>query len=106
MMTEEQSEDIKRIYGESEIIQYDSTVTDIDDILKYKADVYAVFLPLNLISELMKKTDAIIIQPVSGRVSTGGQVFNKAAGKMETEYAYKHLYWQKIIKIEVITEKL
>lgn len=100
-ITKEQSDDLKKIYGETQIIQYDKTVTDVKAILGNDIDVYAVVLPVNLISDLRKSTDSEIIQSVSGRVSTGRTDVNN-----ETEYIFKHLYWQKIIKFDIETERL
>lgn len=100
-MTQEQSEDLERIYGKSEIIQYDKTVENVKNILRNDIDVYAVVLPVNLISDLRKITDSEIIQSVSGRVSTGRTDVNN-----ETEYIFRHLYWQKIIKFDIETERI
>lgn len=100
-MTQEQSEDLERIYGKSEIIQYDKTVENVKNILRNDIDVYAVVLPVNLISDLRKSTDSEIIQSVSGRVSTGRTDVNN-----ETEYIFRHLYWQKIIKFDIETERI
>ncbi len=105
-MVNEQYDDLKRIYGEVEVIQYDKTVNDVKEILRNDIEVYAIVLPLNLIFDLRKYTKAEIIQPVSGRVSTGKTIFNNASGKYESEYIYKHLYWQKIIKFDMETERL
>lgn len=105
-MTDEQINDLQRIYQEFEIIQYDKTVTDVNAILKFDADVYAVVLPLNLISELLASTSSEVIQPVSGRVDTGEKILNKASSQLESEYVYKHLYWQKIIECKITTERL
>ena len=105
-MTEEQKTDLIKIYGEAEIIQHDSTVTDISEIMSFDADVFAVVLPIDLIAVLKKNTSAEVIQPVSGRVKTDRSVINNATGRAETEYIYKHLYWQRINKCEIETERL
>ena len=105
-MTKEQSDDLERIYGEVEIIQYDKTVENVKDILRNDVDVYAVVLPINLISDLRKNTTAEIIQSVSGRVSTGKTIISKASGKYESEYVFQHLYWQKIKNFDIETERL
>lgn len=105
-MTSEQLNDLQRIYKNYEIIQYDKTVADVNDILKFNADVYAVVLPLNLISELLSATSSEIIQPVSVRVKTGEKILNKASAQLESEYLYKHVYWQKIIECKITTERL
>lgn len=105
-MTSEQTADLERIYGDFELIQHDETLTDIDPLLGYDVDVYAVVLPVELIALLRKNTSADIIQPVSGRVKTDRLIVNNATGIFENEYAYKHLYWQLIRKCEIETERL
>ena len=105
-MTEEQKADLLRIYGEIELVQHDDTVSDISAIISFAADVYAVVLPIDLIAELKKNTSAEVIQPVSGREKTDRSMINNATGKAETEYIYKHLYWQRINKCEIETERL
>lgn len=105
-MTSEQTADLERIYGAFELIQHDETLTDITPLLEYNVDVYAVVLPVDLISLLRKSTSADIIQPVSGRVKTDRLIINNATGKYENEYVYKHLYWQLIRKCEIETERL
>ncbi|MDE6776129.1 MAG: hypothetical protein K2J37_07555 [Ruminococcus sp.] len=97
---------MQRIYKNFEIIQYDKTVANVNDILKFNADVYAVVLPLNLISELLNSTSSDVIQPVSGRVETGEKILNKVSSQLESEYVYKHVYWQKIIECKITTERL
>ena len=105
-MTDEQMKELLEFYGDSEIIQLDETVTDTDEIISYNADVYAVVLPVDLIAELKNKTDADIIRPVSERIKTDAQRINPATNKYESEYIFKHIGWQKIIKAEIITEFL
>lgn len=105
-MTDDQKNDLLSKFGEVTIIQHDSTVNDINDILRYESDVYAVVLSLDLIAKLKKVTSCDIIQPVSGRVATGGKIWNKATGGYESEYIYKHLFWQRIVRIELETERL
>lgn len=100
-MTSEQYNDLERIYGKVKITQYDKTVTDVKEILRNNVDVYAVVLPVNLISDLRKNTKSEIIQSVSGRIFTG-----KTTADKESEYVFKHLYWQKIIKFDIETERI
>ncbi len=100
-MTSEQYNDLERIYGKVKITQYDKTVTDIKEIPRNNVDVYAVVLPVNLISDLRKNTESEIIQSVSGRIFTG-----KTTADKESEYVFKHLYWQKIIKFDIETERI
>ena len=106
-MTEAQLTDLHRIYGDFTLTQFDRTVETIDPILAVPADVYAVVLPLQLLADLKHATNAEIIQPVSGRVRTeSAKYHNQASGSLETEYLFKHLYWQKINRLALETEKL
>lgn len=105
-MTNEQKADLERIYGQTELIQYDETLDNIAPLLALDADVYAVVLSAALIADLIKATSAEVIQPVSGRVRTGRTVFNSATGRNENEYVYKHLCWQRIVCFEFETERL
>jgi hypothetical protein len=103
-MTERQEQQLFQIYGTPQIRQLDSTVKDAAEILAIPADVYAVVLPLDILASLRSRTDREIIQPVSGRVPTGNMTVNPATGTEEPEYAFDHLYWQKILRLELETE--
>lgn len=105
-MTEEQINDLNRIYGDNEIIQMDETVKNVEQILSYNSDVYAVVLPIDFIADLCSNTSKDVIRPISKRVKTNGEIINPATGKMETEYIYKHEGWQKIKQIKIETEML
>lgn len=105
-MTDRQREQLFQIYGDVSIRQFDQTVTDIAAILACPADVYAVVLPIGLLAALRNNTDKEIIQSVSGRVPTGNLIVNPATGEEEQEYAYDHLYWQRILRLELETEIL
>ena len=106
-MTTTQLNDLHRIYGEFSLTQFDQTVETIESILAIPADVYAVVLPLQLLADLKKATNTEIIQPVSGRVKNeSAKYHNQASGSLETEYTFQHLYWQKINRLELETEKL
>ncbi len=106
-MTDAQWNDLYRIYGEFTLTQLDQTVETTDTILAFNADVYAVVLPLQLLADLKRRTNAEIIQPVSGRVKAeSSQYHNQASGALETEYIFQHLYWQKITRLELETEIL
>jgi len=105
-MTDEQKKELLNFYKDAEIIQLDETISDVNKIISYHADVYAVVLPVDLIAELKHKTDAEIIRPVSERVKTDIQRINPATNKYESEYIFKHIGWQKIVKAEIKTEFL
>lgn len=102
ILTDEQLNDLKRIYGEFELETLDETITNIDHILLHDADVYAVVLPIDLIAELKNKTNKEIIRPVSERV----KISNEKNTNGETEYKFKHKAWQRIVKAEIIVENL
>jgi hypothetical protein len=105
-MTQQQQQQLYQIYGDIRIRTLDQTVTDIAAILACPADVYAVVLPLGLLAALRQETEKEIIQPVSGRIPTGGTHINPASGSEEQEYAFEHLYWQRILRLELETEIL
>lgn len=105
-LTNEQLEDLHRIYGDFELMQLDKTIKDIKEILQIKADVYAVVLPINLLIKLKNSTTSDIIQSVSERIVTENKILNPATNVYEPQYMFKHLYWEKIIKAEIQTEQL
>lgn len=105
-MTNEQLSDLHRIYGNFELLTLDKTITNVQEILKYSAEVYAVVLPTNLLIELKNSTNAEVIQPVSKRVATKNKILNPATNTYEQEYTYKHQCWEKIIRADVKLQKL
>lgn len=105
-MTPRQSAQLTEIYGEVTVQQLDSTISDVSSILSHPADVYAVVLPLSLLHALRQSTDKDIIQSVSGRIPTGKTSVNPATGLEEQEYIYDHLYWQRVVRLELETEIL
>ena len=108
-MTKEQIEDLERIYGDINIVKFDKTIKDFEEILSVgKFDVYAVVLPANLIARLMKicPENVQIIQPVSERVITENKIINPATQKEESEYEFRHVCWQRIVKAVFEVETL
>lgn len=107
-MTSEQIADLESVYGDIQTEILDSTIEDVKKIAETDADVYAVVLPAEMIAELQKvlSPEKEIVVPVSARVKTDRTVYNKASDTQETEYIYKHMYWKKIISIEIRTEIL
>ena len=47
-----------------------------------------------------------VIRAIANRVATGKQVVNPATGKLEDEFKFVHAGWEKVLKIEVVTERL
>ena len=54
-MTEEQLDDLKRIYGEFELVKFDQTVSNVKEIIEAgkNCDILAVVLPPALLADLV-----------------------------------------------------
>ena len=108
-MTKLQIEDLKRIYGEFELKKMDTTVNNVSEIIEAGADceILAVVLPPNLLAELVNPriNEKPVIRSISDRVYSGEYV-NPDTGKLETKYNFVHKCWERIVKIEIVTEKL
>lgn len=109
-MTQEQQEDLIRIYGEVEIITSDQSVSGWRDVVELgkECDILAVVLPPTIIADLVnpRNNQKPVIRAIANRVATGAMVVNPATGKEETEYRFEHAGWEKVLKIEVVTERL
>lgn len=109
-LTEEQIADLKRIYGEIEVKNFDQKVQNWRDVAKAGADcdVLAVVLPPAILADLTNPQNNTkpVIRAKANRVPTGNTVVNPATGKEETEYRFKHAGWERVIKVEVVVEAL
>lgn len=108
-MTERQRDSLDRIFGNVEIIQYDKTIEDVEDLVKeYEADVYAVVFPTELLARLYRAVGgkARIITPVAERRETGNYIVNPATGKKEKEYAFELKHWLEYTRIDIETKIL
>ena len=110
-LTTAQVNDLKRIYGDGiEIKNYDKTVNSWRDVIKAgeDCDVLAVVLPPAIIADLTnpRNNTKPVIRARANRVATGNIIVNPATGKTESEYRFEHVAWERILKIEVITEVL
>ena len=110
-MTEAEVEDLKRIYGEMiEIKKFDQTVSGWKDVVEAGADcdVLAVVLPPAILADLTNPRNNAkpVIRAKANRVPTGRTITNPATGKEEAEYRFEHAGWERVIKIEVVTEPL
>lgn len=109
-MTEAQKSDLTRIYGEVEIKHFDQTVSSWMDVVEVgeDCDILAVVLPPAIIADLTnpRNNTKPVIRAKANRVPTGNTVINPANGKEETEYRFEHAGWERVIKIQVITEDL
>lgn len=110
-MTNEQITDLKRIYGDDiEIKHHTDTVNSWKDVVEVGSDcnVLAVVLPPAILADLVNPRNNMkpVIRAIANRVETGNTIVNPATGKEEKEFKFVHAGWEKIIKIEVITERL
>lgn len=110
-MTEGQITDLKRIYGEDiEIKHYTNTVNSWQDVVDYGSDcdVLAVVLPPAILADLVnpRNNTKPVIRAIANRVETGNTIVNPATGKEEKEFKFVHAGWERIVKIEVVTERL
>ena len=109
-LTSEQKEDLKRIYGEVEVKVFDSTVSGWKDVAEAgnDCDVFAVVLPPAILGDLTnpRNNQKPVIRAKANRVPTGNTIINPATGKEEAEYRFEHAGWERVVKIEVVTEDL
>ena len=110
-MTNEQITDLRRIYGEDiEIKHYTNTVNSWKDVAEIgeDCDVLAVVLPPAILADLTnpRNNTKPVIRAIANRIETGNTIVNPATGKEEKEFKFVHAGWEKVIKIEVITERL
>ena len=110
-MTEDQIDDLKRIFGSDVTIHHVSAnAASWKDVVEAGAndDVLAVVLPPALLADLTNplNNQKPVIRAIANRVATGKQVVNPATGKLEDEFKFEHAGWERVIKIEVVTERL
>lgn len=110
-LTASQITGLKRIYGNDVLIKhFDKTVNSWKDVIKAgeDCDVLAVVLPPAIIADLTNPRNNIkpVIRARANRVATGNVIVNPATGKTESEYRFEHVAWEKIVKIEIVTEEL
>lgn len=104
-MTEEQLADLKRIFGEVEIVQHDGTVKDAKEVvdLASDCDILAVVLPPAILADLVSPRICTkpVIRAKAKRVPTGKTVISPATGKEETEFRFEHAGWEQIKRIVI-----
>lgn len=109
-MTDTQKADLERIYGEVEIKKLDGTVSSWREITEAGEDceILAVVLPPAILADLTnpRNNDKPVIRAIANRVETGNMIVNPATGKEEKEYRFEHAGWERVMKIEVVTERL
>ena len=109
-MTDAQIADLKRIFGEIEIHHVSANASSFRDVLEAGKDddVLAVVLPPALLADLTnpRNNTKPVIRAIANRVATGKPVVNPATGKLEDEFKFVHAGWERVLKIEVVTERL
>ena len=109
-MTQAQEADLRRIYGEIEVKQFADSVESAKQVTELGADcdVLAVVLPPAFLADLTnpRVNQKPVIRAIANRVATGKTVLNTAKGKDESEMKFEHAGWERVIKVEIITEKL
>lgn len=109
-MTKAQIEDLERIYGRVEIKRFDKSVRDWRDVVAagQDCDILAVVLPPAILGDLTnpRNNTKPVIRSKANRIDTGKKVFNPATGKEETEYAFEHAGWERVLKLQVLVEAL
>lgn len=109
-MTTEQITDLQRIYGDVEIKQFADSAESAKQVTELGADcdVLAVVLPPAFLADLTnpRVNQKPVIRAIANRVATGKTVVNPATGKEEPEMRFEHAGWERVIKVEIVTEKL
>ena len=109
-MTTEQITDLQRIYGDVEIKQFADSVESAKQVTELGADcdVLAVVLPPAFLADLTNPriNTKPVIRAIANRVATGKTIVNPATGKEEPEMKFEHAGWERVVKIEIVTEKL
>ena len=110
-MTDAQLADLKRIFGDHITVHHvTANAASFKDVLEAGKDddVLAVVLPPALLADLTnpRNNTKPVVRAIANRVPTGKQVINPATGKLEDEFKFVHAGWEKVVKIEVVTERL
>lgn len=109
-MTQAQEADLRRIYGEVEVKQFADSVTSAKQVVELGSDcdVLAVVLPPAFLADLTNQrvNQKPVIRAIANRVATGRTVTNPATGTKEPEMKFEHAGWERVMKVEIVTEKL
>lgn len=111
-MTAEQLADLQRIFGADTRITHpeETTARSWRDIVEAgkDCDVLAVVAPPHILADLTnpKNNKKPVIRAIANRVPTDKTVVNPATGKEETEYMFKHAGWERVVRVEIVTERL
>lgn len=109
-MTDDQINDLVRIYGQIDIKHVDTSATSYKDVLEAgrDCDVLAVVLPPAMLADLTNPhiNTKPVIRSVMDRIRTRNRIINPATGKEEDEYKFVFCGWELIRKVRIVTERL
>lgn len=103
--------DLQRIYGvDVEVKQFADNIESAKQVVELGSDcdVLAVVLPPAFLADLTNPriNTKPVIRAIANRVATGKTIVNPATGKEEPEMKFEHAGWERIVKVEIVTEKL
>ena len=108
-MTEAQKADLDRVMGGgAELIPMRETVRDVAVLrpLLAGADAVAAVLPPELLRELLTLAgEKPVLRAVSGRQPTG-RTTTLPDGRQEPEFAFVHVCWEQVLRVEIVTRRL
>lgn len=108
-MTAAQRQDLDRALGSPVLLRpWRDTVRDLTALKPEidRADVIAAVLPPELLAELLAlAAGKPVLRAVSSREPTG-KLRLSPAGTPEPEFAFVHLFWEQILRIEIRTRRL
>ncbi len=107
-MTTAQKADLDRIMGGAVLVPMQETVRDIDVLrpLVAEVDAVAAVLPPELLADLLAIADGKpVLRAVSGRQATG-QTVTLQDGRHEPEFAFVHVCWEQVLRVEILTRRL
>ena len=109
-LTNDQLADLKRIFGEVAINHVSANAADVNDIIEAgkEDDVLAVVLPPALLAQLTNPriNTKPVIRAIANREPTGKKIINPATGREEDEFMFVHDGWERVLKVEVVSERL
>lgn len=101
--SEAQKLELNRIYGEVEIVEVSETVTGaarVKELIEENAaDVFEAVLPPQILAEVLNPRSGIVVP-----VIRAAMIRELAADGVTVTFTFSH--YERIVKVEVITEKL
>ena len=105
-MTTDQYSSLTKIYDNPKIVRAENNITNVNELLSYEPDVFAVVLPTDTLAELVSRTSKDVIRPVEKKVRPDGTVIPPEEEAAATDYTIKHFGFEKVLKIEIKTKML